>query len=56
MKRTCDFVGGAALARRDHDEQLHDGVINPGAPRLDNEDILLSDACEDPDTCLALGS
>lgn len=56
VERTCDLVGRATLASRDHDEQLHDGVVDSGTPRLDNEDILLSDACEDPDTCLALGS
>lgn len=52
--RTCDFVGGAALASGYHDEQLHDGVVDPGASRLNDEDIFLSDAGQDPDTRLAL--
>lgn len=44
----------AAFAGRDHDEQLHDGVVDCGTAGLDDEDILLSDTGEDLDACLAL--
>lgn len=53
--RTSDLVGRAALAGRYHDKKLHDGVVDPGTPGLDDEDILLSHAGHDPDACLALG-
>jgi len=51
---TCDLVRRATLASGYHDEQLHDGVIDLGTPGLDDKDVLLSHAGEDPHTCLAL--
>lgn len=49
------YLGGrAAFAGRDHDEQLHDCVIDGGTAGLDDEDIFLSDTVEDLDACLAL--
>lgn len=49
------YLGGrAAFAGRDHDEQLHDCVIDGGTAGLDDEDILLSNTVEDLDACLAL--
>lgn len=51
---TCYFCGRAAFAGRDHDEQLHDGVVDGGTARLDDKDILLSDTGEDLNACLAL--
>lgn len=53
-KYTGNFGSRAAFAGRDHDEQLHDGVIDPWATGLDDEDILLPDTLEDLDTRLAL--
>lgn len=53
-KHTGNFGSRAAFAGRDHDEQLHDGVIDPWATGLDDEDILLPDTLEDLDTRLAL--
>lgn len=55
-KLTSDFVRGAALACIYHDEQLHNGVVDPWAPRLDDKDIFLADAGQYPDTSLSLGS
>ena len=52
--RTGDLVGRAAIAGGYHDQQLHDGVVDGGTARLDNEDIFLADAREDADAGLAL--
>lgn len=51
---TCDLVGRAALAGIDHDQELHDGVVNLGTARLHDKDILFTDARENSNTCLAL--
>lgn len=51
---TCDFVCGTAFASTDHNEQLHDGVIDPRAPRLDDKDVFLAHAGQDTHACLAL--
>lgn len=54
-RRTSDLVCRTALASRNHNEQLHDGVVDLGAARLDDKDILLSHAGENPDAGLAIG-
>lgn len=54
MSLTCDFVRGAAFAGADHDEKLHDGVVDPRTAGLHHENILLTNASQDPDTRLAL--
>lgn len=51
---TSDLGGRASFAGRDHDKQLHDGVVDFGAARLYNEDILLTDAVGNLDARLAL--
>lgn len=51
---TSDLGGRASFAGRDHDEQLHDGVVDLGTARLDDENILLPDAGQDLNRCLAL--
>lgn len=51
---TSDLRGGAALAGRDHNQELHDGVVNPRAPRLDDEHVLFPDTSHDPHTSFAL--
>lgn len=51
---TRNLVRGAALACGDHDEQLHDGVVDLWAAGLNDEDVLLSHAREDPHAGLAL--
>ena len=54
LDNTSDLIGGPPVAGRDHDQKLHYGVIDVGTARLHNEDILLSDTRQDPNTCLAL--
>lgn len=54
-RHTSDLAGRASLASRNHDEQLHDGVVDLGAAGLNDEDILLADAGEDPDARLSVG-
>lgn len=54
MEHTSDLVGRSTFAGRDSDQQLHDGVIDPGTPRLDHEDILLTHAGEDANARLTL--
>lgn len=51
---TGDFGGRTAFAGRDHDQQLHDGVVDLGTARLDDEDIFLSNTIGDFDACFAL--
>lgn len=51
---TCDLVRRAAVTRLDHDQQLHDCVVDLGAAGLDNEDVLFSDARQNAHTGLAL--
>lgn len=41
VDRTCDLVGRASLAGRDHDTQFHDIIIDLGAATLNDKDILL---------------
>ena len=53
---TSNRFGGAALASGYHNEQLHDGVVDPGTSRLNNEDIFLADAGQDADARFALGA
>ena len=53
-KRTSDLVRRTSLTGGDHDQEFHNGVIDLGASRLDHEDVLLSDTCENSDACLAL--
>lgn len=55
-KPTGDLVGGASLAGRDHDKQLHDGVIDGRTTGLDNEDILITDTGQDANTGFALST
>jgi predicted Abi (CAAX) family protease len=54
-QRTGDLVSRTAFARRDKNQELHDAIIDLRTARLDNEDILLSNAGEDLDARLALG-
>lgn len=54
LHRTCNFVGRATFEGIDHDQQLHDGVIDLGTARLNDKDILFTDARQDPNTCFAL--
>ena len=54
-RRTGDLVCRAALAGRDHDEQLHDGVVDLGAAGLDDKHVLLPNTSEDADACFAIG-
>lgn len=51
---TCDFVRGTSLAGRNHDEQLHDAIIDLRTTGLHNEDILLPNAGHDLDAGFAL--
>lgn len=53
-RRTSDLVGRAAFAGIDHDQKLHDGVVDLGTPRLNDEDILLAHTGQDPNARLAL--
>lgn len=46
--------GRATLAGRDHDQELHDGVIDPGAPGLDDKHVLFPDTSHDPHASFAL--
>lgn len=54
-QRTGDFVSRTAFARRDKNQELHDAIIDLRTARLDDEDILLSNAGEDLDARLSLG-
>lgn len=53
-QRTGDFVSRAPFARRDKNQELHDAIIYLRAARLNDEDVLLSNAGEDFDARLAL--
>jgi len=55
QRHTSNLARGTSLARRDHDEQLHDGVVDLGAAGLNDEDVFLAHAREDADACLAVG-
>lgn len=52
---TGDLVSGTSLACRDHNQQLHDGVIDGRATGLDDEDILVADTGQDANTGFTLG-
>jgi hypothetical protein len=41
---TRDLVGRPPFAGRDHNQKLHDGVIDIGTARLHDEDIFFSNA------------
>lgn len=51
---TGDLRGRATLAGRDHDQEFHDGVVNPRTPGLDNEHVLFPDTGHDPHASFAL--
>lgn len=51
---TGNLVGRATFAGRDHNQKLHDGVIDLGAARLDDKDILFSNTSQHSDARLAL--
>jgi hypothetical protein len=51
---TRDRSGGAALAGIDHDEQLHDVIVDLAAATLHNEDILVADRRLDLNRRLAI--
>lgn len=51
---TGDGSGGTAFASRDHDEEFHDAVVDPGAATLHNEDILIPDRSVDAHVGLAI--
>lgn len=52
--RTSDLACRAALASRDHDQQLHDGVVDLRTAGLDDEDVLVAGARQDADAGFAL--
>lgn len=52
---TGNLVGGTSLARRDHNKQLHDSVIDGRTAGLDDEDIFIANTSEDTNTGFALG-
>lgn len=52
---TCDFVRRASLASRDENKKLHYAIVDLAAPRLNNKDVLISNAGKNLDTGLALG-
>lgn len=54
-KHTGDLVGRSSFACRDHNKQLHDGVIDGRTTGLDDEDILITDTGQDANTSFALG-
>lgn len=39
----CDALGRGTLAGIDHDQELHEGVVDLGGSRLDDVDILVTD-------------
>ena len=39
----CDALGRGTLTGVDHDQELHEGVVDLGGSRLDNVDILVTD-------------
>lgn len=47
LRHTCDLVGRATFTGTDHDEQFHDGVVDAGAPRLNDENVLLANTRQD---------
>lgn len=51
---TGDGLGGTAFAGRDHDEKLHDGIVDLLAAALHDEDILITDGGLDADGRLAV--
>ena len=52
---SCDGSRGRPLASIDHDEQLHEVVIDRWAGGLDQEDIATSDGFTNLDIYLAIG-
>lgn len=54
LSLACNLVRRATFAGTDHDKQFHDGIVDPGAPRLNNEHILLANAGQDAHTRLTL--
>ena len=53
-RHTSDLAGRTSLASRDHDQKLHNRVVDLGAAGLNDEDILLTDAGKDPDARLSV--
>lgn len=49
MDGTGDGFGGTAFAGGNHDEELHDSVIDLGAAALHNKNILVTDRGFDTD-------
>ncbi len=55
MAHTGNLISRASLASRDHNEQFHDSIVDLGAARLNDEDVLLADAGEDANAGFAIG-
>lgn len=51
---TCDGFGRAAFTGRDHNQKLHDAVVDFGTAALDNEDILVPNRDADVNAGLAV--
>lgn len=51
---TSNTLGGTSLARGDHDEHLHQAVIDIATTALNDEDILVSNRRRDTDRSLSI--
>lgn len=54
VEATGDGLRRAAFTSRDHDEKLHEGIIDLVAATLNDKDILITDGSIDTDRCLAV--
>ena len=51
---TCNRLGAATFASRNHDQELHQAIVDLTATALYNEDFLVSNRCVDTDRSLAI--
>lgn len=51
---TCNGLGAATFASRDHDQELHQAIIDFTATALYYEDVLIPNRCVDTDRSLAI--